>query len=76
MMVNTRVLLLTCVLLSMDVINCCENNIGHPRKLSSGDEGYLFTSKRIQDRREQLDHIDLNLSSAPKGLLKKVFFSC
>ena len=62
MTVDTRVSLHMCALLSIDVIDGCQNNKGHPRRLSSGDERTLrrtfnklqketplFTSKRIQE---------------------------
>ena len=38
-----------CVLILIDVINGCQNNKGHPRKLSSDDERTLWkTFNKLQ----------------------------
>ena len=87
MTVDTQVSLDMCVLLLIDMIDGCQNNKGHPRKLSSGDERTLrktfnklqketslFTFNRIKEG-EKLNHVDLNLSSDHQGLPKNVIFS-
>ena len=53
MTVDTRVSLHMCALLSIDVIDGCQNNNGHPRKLSSS----LFTSKGIQEEPYWLEFV-------------------
>ena len=86
MRVDTRLSWHMCVFLLIDLIDGCQNNKNHPRKLSSGDERTLrrtfdklqedtslFTSKWIQEG-EHLNHVDLHLSSAQQRLLKNVKF--
>ena len=83
-MVNTRVSLHMCVLLSIDVIASLGLMMkGYSRKLSSGDEETPWRSidkfqkekrnKQIQEG-EHLGHVDFNLSSAHQGVLKNVIF--